>query len=70
MHPVPFHATPAAPPPPWFPMLPPNPPQSTPFWDTKNVHDRLKELQDTLTLATSMYLVIAFSLNFKCLFGI
>lgn len=54
MHPVPFHATPAAPPPPWFPMLPPNPPQSTPFWDTKNVHDRLKELQDTLTLATSM----------------
>ncbi|KAL9385376.1 hypothetical protein Peur_022386 [Populus x canadensis] len=67
MHPVPFHATPAAPPPPWFPMLPPNPPQSTPFWDTKNVHDRLKELQGTLTLATSMYLVIAFSLNFKCL---
>ncbi|XP_011037213.1 PREDICTED: U11/U12 small nuclear ribonucleoprotein 59 kDa protein isoform X2 [Populus euphratica] len=54
MHPVPFHATPAAPSPPWFPMLPPNPPQSTPFWDTKNVHDRLKELQDTLTLATSM----------------
>lgn len=54
MHPVPFHATPAATPPPWFPMLPPNPPQSTPFWDTKNVHDRLKELQDTLTLATSM----------------
>ncbi|XP_061960856.1 U11/U12 small nuclear ribonucleoprotein 59 kDa protein isoform X2 [Populus nigra] len=54
MHPVPFHATPAAPPPPWFPMLPPNPPQSTPFWDTKNVHDRLKELQGTLTLATSM----------------
>ncbi|KAH8488744.1 hypothetical protein H0E87_024397 [Populus deltoides] len=54
MHPVPFHANPAAPPPAWFPMLPPNPPQSTPFWDTKNVHDRLKELQDTLTLATSM----------------
>ncbi|KAJ6320283.1 hypothetical protein OIU78_015632 [Salix suchowensis] len=54
MHPVPFHATSAAPSRPWFPMLPPNPPQSAPFWDTKNVHDRLKELQDTLTLATSM----------------
>ncbi|CAK7348803.1 unnamed protein product [Dovyalis caffra] len=54
MNPVPFHVTPVAPPPPWFPMLPPNPPQSTPFWDTKNAHDRLKELQDTLNLATAM----------------
>ncbi|KAF9669020.1 hypothetical protein SADUNF_Sadunf14G0064000 [Salix dunnii] len=65
MHPVPFHATSAAPPPPWFPMLPPNPPQSTPFWDTKNVHDRLKELQDTLTLATSMHKELEFLMTIK-----
>lgn len=65
MHPVPFHATSAAPPPPWFPMLPPNPPQSTPFWDTKNVHDRLKELQDTLTLATSMQKELEFLMTIK-----
>lgn len=65
MHPVPFHATSAAPPPPWFPMLPPNPPQSAPFWDTKNVHDRLKELQDTLTLATSMQKELEFFMTIK-----
>ncbi|KAJ6675285.1 hypothetical protein OIU85_011449 [Salix viminalis] len=65
MHPVPFHATSAAPPPPWFPMLPPNPPQSAPFWDTKNVHDRLKELQDTLTLATSMQKELEFLMTIK-----
>lgn len=56
MNPVPFHAVPAAPPPPppWLPMLPPNRPQSSAFWETKNVHDQLKELQDTLNLAKAM----------------
>ncbi|KAJ6400656.1 hypothetical protein OIU84_016152 [Salix udensis] len=46
-------------------MLPPNPPQSAPFWDTKNVHDRLKELQDTLTLATSMQKELEFFMTIK-----
>ncbi|XP_062157256.1 U11/U12 small nuclear ribonucleoprotein 59 kDa protein-like isoform X2 [Alnus glutinosa] len=40
--------------PPWFPMLPPNPPMSCAFWETKNVKDRLRELQDTLDLAQAM----------------
>ncbi|WRX10539.1 Programmed cell death protein 7 - like 1 [Theobroma cacao] len=49
----PFHFQPA-PPPPWFPMLPPAPPNSSTFWETRNVRDRLRELQDTLNLANAM----------------
>ena len=52
MNPVPFQS---APPPVWFPMLPPNPPMSRAFWETQNVKDRLRELQDTLDLAQAMY---------------
>ena len=51
MNPVPFQAVP----PQWFPMLPPNPPMSSAFWESKNVQDRLRELQDTLNLAKAMY---------------
>ncbi|KAG2720464.1 hypothetical protein I3760_02G036600 [Carya illinoinensis] len=49
---VPFQST--VPPPPWFPMLPPNLPISCAFWETKNVEDQVKELQDTLDLAKAM----------------
>ncbi|KAJ4828510.1 hypothetical protein Tsubulata_020341 [Turnera subulata] len=57
MNPAPFHAAPAAgpPPQPWMrPMLPHNPPPSGTFWDTKTVQNQLRELQDTLTLAKAM----------------
>ncbi|KDP28550.1 hypothetical protein JCGZ_14321 [Jatropha curcas] len=55
MNSVPFHAAPAAPPaPPWFPMLPSNPPQSSDFWETKNVNDQLRELQQTMILVKAM----------------
>ncbi|XVF33244.1 hypothetical protein REPUB_Repub17cG0152200 [Reevesia pubescens] len=51
MNPVHFQP---APPPPWFPMLPPEPPNSSTFWETRNVRDRLRELQDTFNLANAM----------------
>lgn len=35
-------------------MLPPNPPTSSAFWESKNVQERLRELQDTLDLAKAM----------------
>lgn len=35
-------------------MLPPNPPTSSSFWESKNVQERLRELQDTLDLAKAM----------------
>ncbi|XP_039030969.1 U11/U12 small nuclear ribonucleoprotein 59 kDa protein [Hibiscus syriacus] len=43
-----------APPPHWFPMLPPEPPNTSTFWATRNVRDRLCELQDTLNLANAV----------------
>lgn len=47
----------AAPPPSrhWFPFLPPDPPRSYAFWETRNVCNQLKELQETLNLAKAMY---------------
>ncbi|KAF7809143.1 U11/U12 small nuclear ribonucleoprotein 59 kDa protein [Senna tora] len=51
----PFPSQLAQPPPPsWFPILPPQPPNSSAFWDNRNVRDRLRELQDTLNLAKAM----------------
>lgn len=50
-----FQPTPPAPPPPWFPLLPPDPPQSIVFWESKNVHNQIKQLQETLKLAEAMY---------------
>lgn len=47
---VPFQSVP----PQWFPMLPPNPPTSSAFWESKNVQERLRELQDNLDLAKAM----------------
>ncbi|CAH2057755.1 unnamed protein product [Thlaspi arvense] len=38
----------------WAPMLPPDPPRCGAFWNTKNIVDQLKQLQDTLNLAKSM----------------
>jgi hypothetical protein len=61
MNPVPFQSVA---PPPWFPMLPPNPPMSCAFWETKNVKDRLRELQDTLDLAEAMYVPIPIAYSF------
>ncbi|XWS32111.1 hypothetical protein CRYUN_Cryun23aG0133000 [Craigia yunnanensis] len=49
----PIHFQPA-PPSPWFPILPPEPPNSSTFWETRNVRDRLRELQDTLKLSNAM----------------
>lgn len=41
-------------PPYWFPFLPPDPPRSNAFWETRNVYYQLKELQATLNLAKGM----------------
>ncbi|PON32692.1 Programmed cell death protein [Parasponia andersonii] len=49
----PVHFQPAVRPP-WLPMLPPIPPVSSAFWETTNVQDRLKDLQDNLSLAKAM----------------
>ncbi|KAF3580031.1 hypothetical protein DY000_02028397 [Brassica cretica] len=38
----------------WAPMLPPDPPRCGAFWNTKNITDQLKQLQDTIRLAKSM----------------
>ncbi|XP_022770507.1 U11/U12 small nuclear ribonucleoprotein 59 kDa protein [Durio zibethinus] len=51
MNPVHFQP---APPLPWFPTLPPEPPNSSTFWETRNVRDRVRDLQDTLNLANAM----------------
>lgn len=51
MNPVPSQSTT---PPPWFPMLPPDPPRSRAFWDTTNTRNQLVQLQDTLSLAKAM----------------
>lgn len=37
-----------------LPILPPEPPKSSSFWETRNVCDRFRELQDTLNLAKGM----------------
>ncbi|KAK4261131.1 hypothetical protein QN277_004175 [Acacia crassicarpa] len=47
-------ARPPPPPPYWFPLLPPDPPNSSAFWNNRNVHNQLRELQDTLNLAKAM----------------
>ncbi|CAB4300513.1 unnamed protein product [Prunus armeniaca] len=52
MNPIPYQ--PAAPPPPWPPMVPPNLPMTSTFWETSNVRERLENLQDTLRLAKAM----------------
>ncbi|KAL5855080.1 hypothetical protein ACOSQ4_004882 [Xanthoceras sorbifolium] len=54
MNPVSFQSAPPAPPPSWFPLLPPDPPRSIAFWETKNVYNQMKELQETINLAESM----------------
>uniref|UniRef100_A0A0D3BNV9 Uncharacterized protein n=1 Tax=Brassica oleracea var. oleracea TaxID=109376 RepID=A0A0D3BNV9_BRAOL len=38
----------------WAPMRPPDPPRCGAFWNTKNITDQLKQLQDTIRLAKSM----------------
>ncbi|KAL2328877.1 hypothetical protein Fmac_022304 [Flemingia macrophylla] len=53
MNPIPIQSA-SAPPPPWFPMLPSEPPNSDSFWENRNVRDRLAELQHTLNLAKAM----------------
>ena len=58
MNPIPFQSVARPPPPPWFPILPSEPPNSTSFWENRNVSDRLRELQHTLNLAKAMYVVL------------
>ncbi|XP_057980309.1 U11/U12 small nuclear ribonucleoprotein 59 kDa protein isoform X2 [Malania oleifera] len=52
MNTVPFPSL--APPSAYFPMVPPDPPPSSAFWQTTTVIDRLKELRDTINLAKAM----------------
>ncbi|XP_062105481.1 U11/U12 small nuclear ribonucleoprotein 59 kDa protein-like [Humulus lupulus] len=40
--------------PPWHPMVPPNQPSTSAFWETRNALNSLKDLHDTLSLAKSM----------------
>ncbi|KAF6154548.1 hypothetical protein GIB67_027821 [Kingdonia uniflora] len=40
--------------PPWFPILQPNPLPTTSFWESNNVRDHLRNLQDTLDLASAI----------------
>jgi hypothetical protein len=61
MNPVPLQSAAR---PPWFPMLPPNPPMSFAFWKTKNVKDRLREVQDALDLAQAMYVPMPIANSF------
>ncbi|CAJ1933361.1 unnamed protein product [Sphenostylis stenocarpa] len=50
-----FQSTPPPPPhPPWFPILPSEPPNSASFWENRNVCDRLRELQHIINLAKAM----------------
>lgn len=62
MNPIPFHAAPPPPPPllepMQFPVLPPEPPNSSSFWESRNVCGRFRELQDTLNLVKGMYVVL------------
>lgn len=51
MNPVPY---PFVAPPPWVPILPPNPPMSSSFWEAQNVHVQLQDLQDTVNFAKAM----------------
>lgn len=64
MNPISFQSAPMPPPPgpPRFPMLPPEPSNSSSFWENRNVSDRLREVQDALNLAKAMYVVLFFSL--------
>lgn len=52
MNQVPFQPATATP---WFPMVPPDMPMSSAFWEKTNVQDQLKDLQDTIGLAKAMY---------------
>lgn len=59
MNPVPFQSAPPPQPqlflePMQLPILPPEPPKSSSFWETRNVCDWFRELQDTLNLAKGM----------------
>ncbi|CAI8616698.1 unnamed protein product [Vicia faba] len=53
MNSVPFQSAPLLEPM-QFPVLPPEPPNSSSFWETRNVCDRFRELQDTLNLVKGM----------------
>ncbi|XP_044494562.1 U11/U12 small nuclear ribonucleoprotein 59 kDa protein isoform X2 [Mangifera indica] len=56
MNPIAFQSAPPGvrPPRPWFPFLPPDPPRSSAFWETRNVSNQLKEFRETLNLAKAM----------------
>ncbi|KAF8379622.1 hypothetical protein HHK36_029063 [Tetracentron sinense] len=51
MNPMPFTS---GAPPPWFPILQAVPPMSSSFWEATNVHDRLRDFQDTIDLAKAV----------------
>lgn len=63
MNPIAFQSAPPGvrPPRPWFPFLPPDPPRSSAFWETRNVSNQLKEFRETLNLAKAMYVCTTFT---------
>ncbi|KAI3857337.1 hypothetical protein MKX03_028997 [Papaver bracteatum] len=50
-----YQPPPRAPPPPWFPVVQPDPLLNSSFWKAENVHNYLKKLEDTIDLAKAMY---------------
>ncbi|KAI3961791.1 hypothetical protein MKW92_052405, partial [Papaver armeniacum] len=49
-----YQPPPRAPPPPWFPVVQPDPLLNSSFWKAENVHNHLKKLEDTIDLAKAM----------------
>ncbi|KAI3859828.1 hypothetical protein MKW92_048354, partial [Papaver armeniacum] len=42
------------PPPPWFPVVQPDPLLNSSFWKAENLHNRLKKLKDMIDLAKAV----------------
>ncbi|RZC91164.1 hypothetical protein C5167_027228 [Papaver somniferum] len=49
-----YQPPPRAPPPPWFPVVQPDPLLNSSFWKAENVHNHLKKLEETIDLAKAM----------------
>ncbi|KAI3912039.1 hypothetical protein MKW98_007566 [Papaver atlanticum] len=51
---MPYQPPPRAPPPPWFPVVQPDPLLNSSFRKAENVHNHLKKFEDTIDLAKAM----------------